>query len=62
MMFIKIPSFFTILIAFDDMIADMLIKQKPNPIVTELFIRDRKLNTFLVFIWQSYFPVIKIVD
>ena len=61
MIFIKISSSFTILIAFDDMIADMLIKQKPNPIVTELFIRDRKLNTFLVFIWQSYFPVIKIV-
>ena len=61
MIFIKISSSFTILIAFDDIIADMLIKQKPNPIVTELFIRDRKLNTFLVFIWQSYFPVIKIV-
>ena len=61
MIFIKISSSFTILIAFDDMIADMLIKQKPNPIVTELFIRDRKLNPFLVFIWQSYFPVIKIV-
>ena len=27
------------LIVFDDMIADMLINKKINPIVTELFIR-----------------------
>ena len=33
-----------ILITFDDMIADMLINEKFNPIVTELFIIDRKLN------------------
>ena len=26
-----------ILIAFDDMIADMLSNEKPNPIVTEIF-------------------------
>ena len=32
------------------MIADMLSDKKFNPIVTELFIRDRKLNIFLVFI------------
>ena len=31
-----------ILIVFDDMIADMLINKKLNPIVTELFIRGRK--------------------
>ena len=30
-----------------------------NPIVTELFIRGRKLNTSLVFIMQSYFAVPK---
>ena len=35
-----------ILIVFDDMIAD----EKRNPIVTELFIRGRKLNISLVFI------------
>ena len=45
------------LIAFDDMIADMLSNKKLNPIVTELFIRDRKLNISLVFITQSYFVV-----
>ena len=35
-----------ILIIFDDMIADMF----NNPVVTELFIRDRKLNISIVFI------------
>ena len=44
-----------ILIVFDDMITDMLSNKNLNPIVTELFIRGRKLNTFLVFIAQSYF-------
>ena len=33
-----------ILIAFDVMIADMLSNKKLNPIVTEVFIRGRKLN------------------
>ena len=41
------------------MIADMLSSKKLNPIVTELFIRDRKLNTSLVFIMQSYFALPK---
>ena len=33
-----------ILIVFDDMIADMINNNKLNPIVTELFVRGRKLN------------------
>ena len=33
-----------ILIAFEDMITDILRNKKFNPIVTELFIRGRKLN------------------
>ena len=33
----------------------MLIYKKLNPVVTELFIRGRKLNVSLVFITQSYF-------
>ena len=41
------------------MIADMLSKKKFNPIVTELFIRGRKLNISLVFITQSYFDLPK---
>ena len=48
-----------ILIAFDDMIADMINNKKLNSIVTELFIRGRKLNISLVFITQSYFKVPK---
>ena len=48
-----------ILVVFDDMIADMLSNKKLDPIVTELIIRGRKLNSFLVFIAQSYFAVPK---
>ena len=44
-----------ILIVFDDMIADMINNKKLNSIITELFIRGRKLNISLVFITQSYF-------
>ena len=48
-----------ILILFDDIIADMLSNKKRNPIVTELFIRERRLNYPLVFITESYFAVPK---
>ena len=48
-----------ILIVFDDMIAEMLSNKKLNQIVTELFIRDRKLNISLVFITQTYFALPK---
>ena len=48
-----------ILIVFNDMIADMSNNKKLNPVVTELFIRDRKLNISIVFITQSYFKVPK---
>ena len=41
------------------MIADMIHKKKQNLIVTELFIRGRKLNIYLVFIAQSYFKIPK---
>ena len=37
----------------------MLSNKKLNPIVTELFIRGRKLNISLLFITQSYFAVPK---
>ena len=47
------------LIAFDDMITDLLRNKKLNIIVTELCIRGRKLNISLVFIRQSYFAVLK---
>ena len=48
-----------ILIVFDNMIADMLINKKVNPVVTELFIRCRKLNTSLAFMTQPYFTAAK---
>ena len=41
------------------MIADMINNKKINSIVTELFIRGRKLNISLVFITKSYFKVPK---
>ena len=46
------------LIVFD-MIADMIDNKKLNSIVTELFIRGRKLNISLVFITESDFKVPK---
>ena len=64
-MFIKILKIITLgkkrktLIMFDDMIADMINNKKLNPVVTELFIRGRKLNISIVFITQSYFKVSK---
>ena len=48
-----------ILIVFDDMIADMINNKKLNPVLTELFIRGRKLGVFIAFITQSYFIVSK---
>ena len=48
-----------ILIVFDDMVADMIHNKKLNSVVTELLIRGKKLNIFLVFIIQSYFKVTK---
>ena len=48
-----------ILIVFVDMISDMINDKKLNSIVTELFIRGRKLNISLIFITQSYFKVPK---
>ena len=39
----------------------MLSNKKLNPVVTELFIRCRKLTIYLVFITQSYFAVPKII-
>ena len=42
-----------ILIVFDDINSDILNNKKLNPIVTELFIRIRKLNISLIFITQS---------
>ena len=48
-----------ILIAFDDMIADIMTNKNFQVIIKELFIRCIKLNMSLVFIIQSYFSVPK---
>ena len=48
-----------ILIAFDDMIADMIQNKKLNSIVTKLFIIGRKLVISLDFITHSNFKVPK---
>ena len=41
------------------MIADMINNRRLDWIVTELFIRGRKLNIYRAFITQSYFKVPK---
>ena len=48
-----------VVIVFDDMVTDLINNKKFNPVLTELFIRGRKLNISLVFITQSYFKVTK---
>ena len=45
------------LVAFDDMIADIMTNKTFQSKIKELFIRCRKLNISLVFITQSYFSV-----
>ena len=45
-----------ILIAFDDLITDIMTNKKLQVTINELFIRYRKLNVSFVFITQSYFP------
>ena len=39
-----------IFIVLDDLVADMLSNENLKPVVTELFIRGRKLNITLAFI------------
>ena len=46
-------------IAFDEMIADIMTNRRFQAMIKELFIRCRKLNISLVFIAQSYFSVSK---
>ena len=48
-----------ILIVFGDTIADMLSNKKVNPIVTDLFVRGRKLKIYFVFMTESYFALPK---
>ena len=47
------------LLVFDDMIVDMFSNKKLNLLLTELFIKGRKLKISLVFVTQCYFAVPK---
>ena len=44
------------------MIFDLLINKKLNPVITELFIRERKLKNFLIVVTQLYFAMQKILN
>ena len=48
-----------VLIAFDDMIADIEYNKKFKRIIKEVFYRARKINVSIVFITQSYFRALK---
>ena len=50
-----------ILLFFNETTADMLSDKSLNPMVIELFIRDRQLSISLAFITQSYFLYRKIL-
>ena len=51
-----------VLIVFDDMIADMINNKKLNPIVTELFIRSRKLIFLLSLLRNLILKCQKMLD
>ena len=51
-----------ILIVFDDMIADMIHSKKLNSIVTELFIREKKLNISIVLLPNRTLKFQKMLD
>ena len=51
-----------ILIVFDDMIADMINNKRLNPIVTELFIRGRKLIFLLSLLCNLILKCRKMLD
>ena len=51
-----------ILIVFDDIIADMINNKKPDSIVTELFIRRKKLNISLVLSRNNILKFQKMLD
>ena len=46
---------------FEDIIADMESTKKISPIVSELFLRERKLNISFVFISQYFFTVLETI-
>ena len=51
-----------ILIVFHDMVADMINSKKLNPVVIELFIRGRKLNSSLFLLHNYILKCQKVLD
>ena len=51
-----------VLLVFDDMISDNISNKKLYQLVTELFIRGRKLNDYTVFITEYFFSVLKVAS
>ena len=51
-----------VLIVFDDMTADIEYHKNFKRINKELFYRARKINVSIVFITQSYFRALKMLD
>ena len=51
-----------ILIVFDDLVANMINNEKLNPVVTELFIKGRKLNIFLFLLHSHTLKCQKMLD
>ena len=47
---------------YDNFVFDDFYLIMKNSLVTELFLRGRKLNIYLVFVTQSYFTVPKLLD
>ena len=50
-----------VLVVFDDMIANMEFNKTISSIVTELFLRRRKLKILFVSITESYFKMLKTI-
>ena len=48
-----------VLIVFNDMIEDMESNKELGPVVTELFLREKKIKFSLVFKLKSYFKMSK---
>ena len=51
-----------VLIVFDEMIADVEYNKNFKRIIKELFYKARKINISIVFITQSYFRALKMLD
>ena len=51
-----------VLIMFDDMIAEMKSNKKLSPIVTELFLKERKLNISLLWYSNLISKCLKLLD